>query len=221
MNISKQKMSKSRGNVISPLRYLNLGLDSGWFRYYIADKLSRKINDIDFTPDNFIKKINSDLIGKYLNIGSRSAHFITSYFNGNLKYRGETNTMISIFSKKVKLVKNLLESFEYNKAIRNIMCIADNINKNFNLKKPWLLTKNLEDLNKLQDVCSRALAGFKVLSVMLSPVLPSLSYRIARELFLSDRNFTWDDAIILPRTIVPFKHFMQRVQSNIIEKLFD
>ena len=226
ITVSGEKMSKSRGTGISPLRYLELGMNAEWMRYYIAAKLNARVEDVDFNPEDFIARVNSDLVGKYVNIASRAASFITKHFDGVLGYSGDTAALSAEYAEQAESIRAAFEAREYNRAIREIMAYADRINQAFDTAQPWVLAKGLataDDAQKaaLQDICSRSLAGFKALSVMLAPVLPSLAERVALELFGAQAPFTWADAAVLPQRVAPFKHLMQRVEPQMLEDLFE
>ncbi|MGG4604899.1 methionine--tRNA ligase [Paenalcaligenes sp. Me131] len=224
ITVSGEKMSKSRGTGISPLRYLEIGMDAEWMRYYIAAKLNSHVEDMDFNPDDFIARVNSDLVGKYVNIASRAASFISKHFDGQLAYVGDTTAMQQNFADTAATIRADLERREYGRAVRQIMALADQINQAFDNAKPWLLAKGIAEASaeqkaELQDICSRALAGFKALSVMLSPILPQLSQKVARELLEMDRDFVWTDAAELPTRIAAFKHLLQRVEPAKLDEL--
>lgn len=226
ITVSGEKMSKSRGTGISPLRYLEIGMDAEWLRYYIAAKLNNRVEDIDFNPDDFLARVNSDLIGKYINIASRAANFISKHFDGQLHYTGDKGVLNAQWLGVSEDVRTMLEDREYGRAIREIMAQADIINQAFDTAQPWVLAKGLAQASltqkhDLQDICSRTLAGFKALSVMLTPILPALTERVAKELFGLDRAFIWADAGVLPTQIAPFKHLMQRVTPDMLEQLFE
>jgi methionyl-tRNA synthetase len=226
ITVSGEKMSKSRGTGISPLRYLDIGMNAEWMRYYMAAKLNARVEDIDFNPDDFIARVNSDLIGKYINIASRAANFISKHFDGKLAYLGDAGALTQELQSVADKAQDDFEHREYSRGIRAIMAYADQINQAFDTAQPWVLAKGIataDDKQKalLQDICSRALAGFKALSVMLTPVLPALSERVAKELFGAERNFVWADAAVLPDQIAPFKHLMQRVDPAMLDDLFE
>ena len=226
ITVSGEKMSKSRGTGISPLRYLELGMDAEWMRYYIAAKLNSHVEDLDFNPDDFVARVNSDLIGKYVNIASRAASFISRHFDGALGYAGDTSELVNAQVAAAEDVRLTLEAREYGRAIRLIMAHADTINQAFDSAKPWLMAKGINEADdqskaQLQDICSRALAGFKALTVMLSPVLPALSHKVAHELFGDTNDYQWSDAGTLPTRIAPFKHLMQRVDAKMLDDLFE
>lgn len=226
ITVSGEKMSKSRGTGISPLRYLQLGMNAEWMRYYIAAKLNARVEDIDFNPDDFVARVNSDLVGKYINIASRAANFISKYFDGQLAYPGDASALAAHWSQAADAVRTDLEAREYGRAIREIMAHADQINQAFDAAQPWLIAKGLADAEPaqraaLQHICSTALAGFKALTVMLTPILPVLAQRVAKDLFGLSRNFMWSDAGELPIDIRPFKHLMQRVEPTMLDALFE
>jgi methionyl-tRNA synthetase len=192
-----------------------------WLRYYIAAKLNANVEDLDFNPDDFMARVNSDLIGKYVNIASRAANFISKHFNGELKYGGDTKPLVDGARASAVLVRESYDSREFGRAIRDVMAAADRINQEFDARQPWILAKDPARLGELQDVCSRALHGFQLLSVLLAPVLPRTAERVARELFGLDRSFSWSDAEILPTRIQPYKHLMTRVEEKQLDRLFD
>jgi methionyl-tRNA synthetase len=213
-------MSKSRGTGIDPLKYLELGMNAEWLRYYIAAKLNARVEDIDFNPDDFLQRVNSDLVGKYVNIASRASSFIGKHFGGELKFTGD-GALAGAARAAAQQVADLLEAREYGKAIREVMTIADRINQDFDAAQPWLLAKDPARRDELQDVCSRALHGFKLLSVCLAPVLPRTASRVAREFFGLDRDFTWSDAHDLPRRVGAYSHLMTRVEARQLDALFE
>ncbi len=226
ITVSGEKMSKSRGTGISPLRYLDIGMNPEWLRYYIAAKLNPHVEDLDFNPDDFIARVNSDLIGKYVNIASRAATFITRHFDGALAYVGSTDSLREELRTCTAQVQADFEARDYGRAIRRVMAQADRINQAFDAAQPWLLAKGIAQADAhqkaaLQDICARALAGFQALSVMLAPVLPALTERVARELFGHDRPYVWADAHLLPTRVAAFKHLIQRVDAAQLDALFE
>ena len=221
IGVAGEKMSKSRGTGLSPLRYLDVGLNPEWLRYYIAAKLNANVEDFDFIPEDFLARVNSDLVGKYVNIASRAANFITKRFGGELKYRGDTEALSDIAQAHAFLVQQSYENREFGKAMRDIMAHADRINQEFDARQPWVLARDPARAAELQDVCSRALHGFKLLSVLLAPVLPQVAAQVAQQLFGLDRPFRWSDAAILPERINPYQHLMTRVEPRQLEALFE
>src|SRR5471030_729891 len=221
ITVSGEKMSKSRGTGISPLRYLEIGMNPEWLRYYIAAKLNANVEDLDFNPDDFVARVNSDLIGKYVNIASRAASFITKHFGGELKYEGDAEPLVQGARVTAMLVRASYESREFGRAIRDVMATADRFNQRFDTDEPWVLAKDQAKHGELQDVCSRVLHGFKLLSVLLAPVMPRLAERVAKELFGLGRTFVWSDAEYLPHNIRPYRHLITRVDPTQLDALFD
>jgi methionyl-tRNA synthetase len=221
ITVSGEKMSKSRGTGISPLRYLDLGMNPEWLRYYLAAKLGSNVEDLDFNPEDFVARVNSDLVGKYVNIASRAANFITRNFDGALAYTGDVDTLRR---QAADLAQRLRESYagrEFGRAMREIMAHADRINQDFDASQPWVLAKDPARRAELQDICSRTLYGFKVLSVLLAPVLPDVAARVARELFGLERSFTWADALDPPLRVNAYRHLMTRIDPKQLDALFE
>ncbi|WP_373987906.1 methionine--tRNA ligase [Duganella sp. BuS-21] len=236
LTVNNEKMSKSRGTGISPLRYLNLGMNPEWLRYYIAFKLNSKVEDLDFTGDDFVARVNSDLIGKYVNIASRCAGFIAKKFDGKLASSLSDNAQAWIrralvtpegVERQANIAANF-ESREFGKALREIMEIADITNQYVDENKPWILAKDDSKLAELHDVCTTALILFRQLTLLLSPVLPGVAANVAK--FLNDEQLVWADtnvasgvvsSAMLGRTIGAYAHLMTRVDPKMIEELFD
>jgi len=223
ITVSGEKMSKSRGTGISPDVYLDLGLDPEWLRYYICAKLNARVEDIDFTPEDFVARVNSDLIGKYVNIASRAAPFLTRHFGGVLGTPGESDSAhaerLAVARTEAEAARSSYEAREYGRVLRDAMRIADRINEAFDGAQPWLLAKDPDKRDALQTIASQSLHGFHQLTVMLAPVLPKLASRVARELFGMDRELVWEDAWQPPSRIQPFRHLMQRVDAKQVDAL--
>ena len=224
LTVNGEKMSKSRGTGISPLRYLDIKMNPEWLRYYIATKLNSKVEDIDFNPEDFIAKVNSDLIGKYVNICSRAAGFITKRFDGKLSNPvadgSTTNRFWQALPGEEKAIREAYEAREYGKAIRHIMGLADEVNQYVDAKKPWELAKDPANNKALQDVCSDLLLSFHRLSVFLAPVLPGVARKVAA-LFGLERDLNWGDLQRFPSSIGTFSHLMTRVEPKMLEDLFE
>ncbi|HTT43873.1 MAG TPA: methionine--tRNA ligase [Steroidobacteraceae bacterium] len=221
ITVSGEKMSKSRGTGISPLRYLEVGLNPEWLRYYIAAKLNGNVEDLDFNAEDFTLRVNSDLIGKYVNIASRAANFITRSFGGELAYAGDGSELRQLALQAAESVRAAYQAREFGRALRECMAFADGINQYFDGEQPWVLAKDPARARHLQEVCSRALYGFKVLSVLLAPVLPHTAERVARELFGLDAPFNWTDVQRLPTRVHPYRHLMTRVDAKQLDALFE
>ncbi|MBM3337983.1 MAG: methionine--tRNA ligase, partial [Betaproteobacteria bacterium] len=224
ITVSGEKMSKSRGTGISPLRYLDIGMNPEWLRYYIAAKLNARVEDVDFNPEDFVARVNSDLIGKYINIASRAAGFITKKFDGRVSMawaNADDAFLVSLRSAGAE-VAALYEAREYGKALRIIMEQADAINAYVDANKPWELAKDPAKNTKLQEVCSRLLESFRILTVYLKPVLPSLATQV--EALFNIAPLRWDDATKAmsdQHAIRPYAHLMTRVEPAMLEQLFE
>ncbi|MBV9190778.1 MAG: methionine--tRNA ligase [Betaproteobacteria bacterium] len=222
ITVSGDKMSKSRGTGISPLRYLELGMNAEWLRYYIAAKLNANVEDLDFNPEDFLARVNSDLVGKYVNIAARAAAFISRQFNGELFDFGEepsVNWADAIAADDA--IAAAYEGRELGKVVRDAMAIADRINQHFDHAKPWELAKDPTRQAELHRTCSDAIYGFFVLTVYLAPILPATARRVAAELFGIDRALTFEDRKQRPRRIRAFKHLITRVERKQLDQLFD
>jgi methionyl-tRNA synthetase len=224
ITVSGEKMSKSRGTGISPLRYLDVGMNPEWLRYYIAAKLNAHVEDVDFNPDDFIARVNSDLIGKYINIASRAAGFIAKKFDGRLSMAWATgdDRFLSGLRAAGTEVAALYEARDYGKALRVVMEQADAVNAYVDANKPWELAKDPANNAKLQEVCSRLLEAFRILTVYLKPVLPSLATQV--EALFNIAPLRWGDVTqALPdqHAIRPYTHLMTRVEPTMLDQLFE
>jgi methionyl-tRNA synthetase len=245
--LSGEKMSKSRGVSISPQRYLDVGLNPEWFRYYIAAKLNDKVEDLDFNPDDFIARVNSDLIGKYINIASRAAGFITKRFGGKLseevlsaerelfhKMRGALASPNAESADQVPSILFEVRSFadqiaadyearEFNKALRQVMFLADRVNQYVDEQKPWEIAKENGQDAVLQWFCTLYLELFRILTIYMKPVLPRVAEDV--EAFLGiTRPMNWDDVAVAlkPGQVVqPYKHLMSRIEPAQIDELLE
>src|SRR6202034_4167134 len=163
----------------------------------------------------------SDLVGKYVNIASRAASFMTKHFDGALAYNGDDASIAREAHEIALRVAEHYETRDLGKAMREIMAHADKINHDFDARQPWVLAKDAAKRAELQVVCSRALQGFRLLSVLIAPVLPGVAERVARELFGLDRSFVWSDADGLPARVNSYQHLMTRVESTQLDALFE
>ncbi len=217
-----EKMSKSRGTGISPDYYLALGLDAEWLRYYIAAKLNDKVEDIDFNPDDFVARVNSDLIGKYVNIASRAATFISRHFDGKLSLGAPDTGHIQrlVAWDLEEAIAAAYEGREFGKALREVMRIADSVNERFDQARPWELVKDPARRDELQDICSDALNAFRVLTYYLAPVLPHVADRVAA-MFELPRPLRWRDIKRVATSIRPYEHLMRRIDPKEIDALLE
>jgi methionyl-tRNA synthetase len=163
LTVDGAKMSKSRGTFITAESYLKEGLNPEWLRYYFAAKLNGTMEDIDLNLSDFVARVNSDLIGKYVNIASRCAGFLNKFFDGELVF-GDAKSKIDAAVTSGNSIAESYESRDYSRALREIMAIADRINGEIAIAEPWKLAKDEARRAPLQDICSRALHGFYVLS---------------------------------------------------------
>jgi methionyl-tRNA synthetase len=217
ITVSGDKMSKSRGTGIDPLRFLKLGMNPEWLRYYIAAKLNANVEDLDFNPDDFLTRVNADLVGKYVNIAARAASFISRQFGGALHPSND----VSLALTSARAIAEAYEQREFGRVIREAMRIADLVNQRYDQLKPWELAKDPAKREELHRVCSDAIRAFFVLTVYLAPILPATASRVARELFGFKRDFAWGDANALPDRIAPFKHLITRVEEAQLDALFE
>ncbi len=221
IGVSGEKMSKSRGTGIDPLRYLKLGMDPEWLRYYIAAKLNAAVEDVDFNPEDFVARVNSDLIGKYVNIASRAAGFLSKRFGGKPAAR-----MVSPMLEDIRVaapeIARSYEEREFGRALRRVMELADQVNAYVDAKKPWDLAKAEGKAAELHEVCTVSLEAFRMLTLYLKPVLPRVAERAERFLNLPAQSWA-DVARPLPsdRAINAYQHLMTRVEDKQLDALFN
>ncbi len=220
LTVSGEKMSKSRGTGINPLRYLEIGMNPEWLRYDMAAKLNANVEDVDFTAEDFMARVNADLIGKYVNIASRCAGFITKRFEGKLvrNFGDDGTQLLSDLASARNIVGKYFNDREYSKAIREIMALADRTNEYVNANAPWELAKLEGREADLHRVCSVALNAFARLTRMLAPVMPATAAKVAT--LLNHSFWHWDD-ISLIDAINPYQHLMTRVDPKLLDALFD
>src|SRR5438034_1402940 len=223
ITVSGEKMSKSRGTGISPLRYLELGMNAEWLRYYIAAKLNSKVEDIDFNPDDFIARVNSDLVGKYINIASRAAGFIAKRFGGALSgdVGVEGLSVLDALRAGCSDIERLYEEREFGKALREIMLLADRVNEYVDQHKPWELAKQAGQDAVLHDVCTVCIEAFRLLTIYLKPVLPALATQVEAFLRIAPLRFADAQRSLGEHTIGEYKHLMQRVDAKQLDALFE
>jgi methionyl-tRNA synthetase len=218
-----EKMSKSRGTGIDPLRYLELGLDAEWLRYYIAAKLNGRVEDIDFNPEDFVARVNSDLVGKYVNIASRAAGFLNKRFGNQLSadLGVEGRVLLDGLRAHADALRQLYEEREFGKALREVMLLADRVNEYVDRHKPWELARQPGMDAALHDVCSVCIEAFRVLTIYLKPVLPALAAKV--EAFLQVPPLQWADArhALRAHRIGAYSHLMQRADAKQLDALFE
>jgi len=226
ITVSGDKMSKSRGTGISPLRYLELGMNPEWLRYYIAAKLNANVEDIDFGPEDFVARVNSDLVGKFVNIASRAMPFITRRFGGKLcgvalKQESAADIATTVRHAAPEIAA-AYEQREFGKALRRIMELADEVNRFVDAEKPWELAKRPDGSRRLHVVCSEAIEAFRFLAILLAPVLPRTAGQCAR--LLGVTPFAWRDLeryLGEDHAVHPFQHLLTRVEERQVDALFD
>lgn len=221
LTVNGQKMSKSRGTFIMAETYLK-HLNPEYLRYYYASKLGPGIDDIDLNLDDFIFRINSDLVGKIVNIASRCAGFISKRFEGRLSDQLADPAMFERITSTVNApLRELYEKREYSKAMRLIMATADEVNQYIDEQKPWVIAKDEQRIDELQKVCTMGLNCYRLLVLYLKPVLPGLAEN--SEKFLGVAPLTWADAgqPLLGHTINPFKPLMTRVEQEKVNNMIE
>lgn len=218
-----EKMSKSRGTGLDPLKYLSLGMNPEWLRYYLAAKLNAKNEDIDFNADDFMARVNSDLVGKYINIASRAAGFVAKRFAGKLgEVSADGTALLDALRAAKETIEPLYEAREFAKALREAMLLTDRVNAYVDQNKPWELAKQQGMDARLQDVCTVCIEAFRLLTVYLKPVLPALAAQVEEFLKVSPLAFA-DAAKSLGagHLIGDYKHLMQRVDVKQLDALFE
>ncbi|NUP87462.1 MAG: methionine--tRNA ligase [Burkholderiaceae bacterium] len=246
ITVGGEKMSKSRGTGLSPLRYLELGLNPEWLRYYIAAKLNARVEDVEFNPEDFVARVNSDLIGKYINIASRAAGFLTKRFAGKLSadLGVEGRVLLDTLRAHRATIEQLYEEREFGKAVREIMQLADRVNEYVDQHKPWELAKQDRPADAgppqgggtpsaggaagagassvaLHDVCSVCIEAFRVLTIYLKPILPALAAQVEAFLKVAPMDFADAARALGHHTIGEYKHLMQRVDAKQMDALFE
>ena len=215
-----EKMSKSRGTGLDPLKYLNLGMNPEWLRYYLAAKLSSRNEDIDFNADDFMARVNSDLIGKFVNIASRAAGFLSKRFDGKLTtdFGALGAAMLADIRSESDAIAKLYDTREMAKATREIMLLADRVNSYVDQHKPWDLAKDPVNNEALHQVCSVLINCFAVLTRYLAPILPALAESVQGFIGLDMTKWNVDTNVA---AIQPYQHLMQRVDVKQLDALFE
>ncbi len=218
-----EKMSKSRGTGLDPLKYLDLGMNPEWLRYYLAAKLNARNEDIDFNADDFMARVNSDLVGKYINIASRAAGFIAKRFGGQIGNPAARGKDLILEGQQIaEHVQEAYEQRDTARVVRHVMAYADMVNVFVDHHKPWALAKQEGEEQRLKDVCSTCIEAFRLLTIYLKPVLPTLAIEVEAFLNVAPLRFA-DAATPLPEghAIGQYKHLMQRVTIEQLDALFE
>ena len=218
LTVDSEKMSKSRGTFILAKTYLD-NLDPEYLRYYFATKLGPGVDDVDLNLEDFKQRVNSDLVGKFINIGSRSAKFINKDFNNALASQLHNPELVKEFITIASSIKVLYETRDFNKAMREIMSLADKANQYVDKMQPWVLSKTNPKDEVVQQICTTSLNLFRILAIMLKPVTPELANKIAT--FFNDDAYTWNsiDEPLLEQNINQFKPLLGRIDDQNIEQL--
>jgi len=220
LTVDGEKMSKSRGTLISAHSVIESGFNPEWFRYYFATKLNDSMEDLDLNLQDFVARVNSDLLGKYINIASRSAGFLVKRFGGVVSDEAMNHPLLTEIRGASEKIADLYEGREFAKALRNVMELADKVNAFVDENKPWEIAKNPEREVDLQRVCSVTLEAFRALSLYLKPVLPKVAEGV--ETFLSLQPMSWQDIetpLSSKHPIQPYQHLMTRVEPTQIDSL--
>jgi len=218
--VNGEKMSKSRGTFINAKTYAK-HLHPEYLRYYFASKLSDKVEDINFDLNDFVQKVNSDLVGKVVNIASRSAGFLVKKYDGMLSEVCVESALLEDITKTGDEIATAYENREFSRAMRLIMQCADKANEYIDAKKPWSLAKQEGTEQEVQDVCSVAINIFRQLMVYLAPVLPELTAKAKEFLNLDDLSFASRNEWLLGHKINKFKPLMQRIEAKDIEAMVE
>ncbi|WP_027995177.1 methionine--tRNA ligase [Simplicispira psychrophila] len=218
-----EKMSKSRGTGLDPLKYLSLGMNPQWLRYYLAAKLNGKNEDIDFNADDFLARVNADLIGKFINIASRAAGFITKRFGGQLgTVSADGQALLEVLRAQSGALADAYEKRDTARALREVMLLANRVNEYVDANKPWELAKQDGMDARLQDVCSTCIEAFRLLTLYLKPVLPALAVQVEAFLHIAPMQFAdAQSALGAGHAIGTYQHLMQRVMPEQLDALFE
>ncbi len=223
LTVDGAKMSKSRGTFITAESYINAGLNPEYLRYYFAAKLNGSMEDIDLNLGDFVSRVNSDLVGKYINIASRAAGFIQKRFGGKLLHSHFIDQFRNDMPGLIEAAEEIAAHFEardFARAIRRVMALADQVNQYVDKNQPWVLAKSTEHEELLHYVCTVLINAFRLLTIYLKPILPKLAQRA--EEFLNVAPLHWTDAAhLLPpaHAINPYEHLMARVEAQQIDAL--
>ncbi|MFT4268355.1 MAG: methionine--tRNA ligase, partial [Xenophilus sp.] len=218
-----EKMSKSRGTGLDPLKYLSLGMNPEWLRYYLAAKLNGRNEDIDFTPEDFMSRVNADLIGKYVNIASRAAGFLAKRFDGRLgELPPDGRELLDALQAARDGIAQMYEERDTARAVREVMALADRVNAYVDTHKPWELAKHPEQSARLQEVCTVCIEAFRLLTIYLQPILPQVGAQVAHFLIVPPQRLADAARLLGPgHQIGEYRHLMQRVDIKQLDALFE
>jgi methionyl-tRNA synthetase len=222
LTVDGEKMSKSRGTFITAHSVIECGLNPEWLRYYFAAKLNASMEDLDLNLQDFTARVNSDLLGKYINIASRSAGFLVKRFGGIVDDAAMSHPLLGQLADAKDEIADLYETREYAKALRRVMELADLVNGFVDSNKPWEIAKDPSKEQELQTICSITLEAFRRLSLYLKPVVPNVAAGV--EKFFNIAPMTWEDvnkSLSSKQAINPYQHLMTRIDPVMIEKLIE
>jgi methionyl-tRNA synthetase len=222
LTVDGEKMSKSRGTFITAHSVIECGLNPEWLRYYFAAKLNASMEDLDLNLQDFTARVNSDLLGKYINIASRSAGFLVKRFGGIVDDAAMSHPLLNQLADAKDEIADLYETREYAKALRRVMELADLVNGFVDSNKPWEIAKDPSKEQELQIICSTTLEAFRRLTVYLKPVVPNVAAGV--EHFFNIAPMSWDDvnkSLSSKQAINPYQHLMTRIDPVMIEKLIE
>lgn len=220
LTINGQKMSKSRGTFIKARTYLN-HLDADYLRYYFAAKLNSTIEDIDLNLEDFVQRVNADLVGKVVNIASRCAPFIQNHFHSTLSTHCNNPELLETFKSAASIIIEDYEQREYSKAMREIMLLADKANQYIAEKEPWKMIKDAHKKQETHDICSLGIHLFKLLILYLKPVVPKLAKRAEDFLNITPLTFQDLDVKLINHHINPFNPLLERITPEKINAMID
>jgi methionyl-tRNA synthetase len=220
LTVNGTKMSKSKGTFIKARTFLN-HMTPEYLRYYFMAKLTSKVDDFDLNMDDFVARINSDLVGKYINIASRCASFIVKKFDGKLSTGISSHPLILEFQQAGDTIADYFENKQYGHAIRDIMALADKANQYIAVEEPWVKIKNEETFAQVQEISSISLNLFRILSIYLKPALPAIAKQV--EAFLNIEPLKWSDinTVLEDHAINKFKPMIQRIEMKQLEAMVE
>ena len=218
VTVDGRKMSKSRGTFIKARTYLD-HLDPEYLRYYFATKLSANVEDIDLSLEDFVQKVNSDLVGKLVNIASRTAGFITKKFDGQLSTDLANPELIEAIRAKCPDIRSAFERREFSKGTREIMALADDVNAWIADVAPWHLAKSEDTLAEVQPICTTAINAFRILVLYLKPVTPVLASKVQEFLQVGSLDYGTLNDTLLDHTIAPFTPLLTRIEMSDVEAM--
>ena len=222
LTVDGEKMSKSRGTFITAHSVIECGLNPEWLRYYFAAKLNASMEDLDLNLQDFTARVNSDLLGKYINIASRSAGFLVKRFGGIVDDAAMSHPLLGQLADAKDEIADLYETREYAKALRRVMELADLVNGFVDSNKPWEIAKDPAREQELQTICSITLEAFRRLTLYLKPVVPNVAAGV--EQFFNIAPMSWEDvnkSLSSKQAINPYQHLMTRIDPVMIEKLLE